>query len=85
MHQEHAPFPWLTALGKELRFQWSLCYGFAAGPGGTEFADAAAMMARHPQLAKTLITHRFSLEDAAEAFRVAGDKSSGAIKVVVHP
>jgi threonine dehydrogenase-like Zn-dependent dehydrogenase len=29
------------------------------------------------------ITHRFPLEDAAEAFRVAADRGSGSVKIVV--
>ena len=39
----------------------------------------------HPEIAETLITHRFPLDDAVEAFRVAGDKTSGALKVVLVP
>jgi threonine dehydrogenase-like Zn-dependent dehydrogenase len=44
-----------------------------------------AMLAEMPDLAETVITHHFPLDDAAEAFRTAGDRDSGAIKVVVHP
>jgi len=43
------------------------------------------MLADNPNIAQTVITHRFALEHAAEAFRVAGDSASGAIKVVLHP
>jgi threonine dehydrogenase-like Zn-dependent dehydrogenase len=32
-----------------------------------------------------MITHRFPIEDAAEAFRVAADKSTGALRVVIEP
>jgi len=32
-----------------------------------------------------VITHRFALDDAAEAFRVVDDRASGAIKVALHP
>jgi threonine dehydrogenase-like Zn-dependent dehydrogenase len=47
--------------------------------------DAAAMLAADPGIAEALITHRFPIEEAAEAFRIAGDKSSGAIRVVIEP
>jgi len=36
-------------------------------------------------IGEAMITHRFSLEDAEEAFRVAQDKSSKSIKVVFDP
>jgi threonine dehydrogenase-like Zn-dependent dehydrogenase len=32
-----------------------------------------------------MVTHRFGLDDVAEAFAVAASKSGGAIKVVVEP
>ena len=47
--------------------------------------EAAAMLAEQPDIARTLITHRYGLEEASEAFRVAADKSSGAIRVVIEP
>ena len=33
----------------------------------------------------TLITHRFPIEDAVEAFRLAQYKSKGVFRVVVEP
>jgi threonine dehydrogenase-like Zn-dependent dehydrogenase len=32
-----------------------------------------------------MVTHRFALDDIADAFRVAATKSEGSIKVVVTP
>lgn len=32
-----------------------------------------------------MVTHTFGLEDVAEAFEMAAEKSSGAIKVLVQP
>jgi threonine dehydrogenase-like Zn-dependent dehydrogenase len=34
---------------------------------------------------KPIITHRFPLSQAADAFHAASDRSSGAIKVVIEP
>jgi threonine dehydrogenase-like Zn-dependent dehydrogenase len=46
---------------------------------------AAALLAGTPDIATTLITHRFPLDAAAEAFAVARDRTAGAIKVVLEP
>ena len=46
---------------------------------------AAALLAARPEIARSLITHRFPLDAAVEAFRVAGDRQAGAIKVVLEP
>lgn len=52
---------------------------------GREMEDAAAMLADEPDIARANITHRYPIEDAALAFRVAADRASGAIRVVIEP
>jgi 2-desacetyl-2-hydroxyethyl bacteriochlorophyllide A dehydrogenase len=59
--------------------------GYCRHEGGREMEEAAAMLAADPDIARALITHRFPIEDAAEAFRVAADRGSGAIRVVIEP
>jgi 2-desacetyl-2-hydroxyethyl bacteriochlorophyllide A dehydrogenase len=68
---------------KELRTVPSL--GYCRHNGRRDFDSAAEMLASHPDIAEALITHRFPIDDAAEAFRVAADKSTGALRVVVEP
>jgi 2-desacetyl-2-hydroxyethyl bacteriochlorophyllide A dehydrogenase len=68
---------------KEITLFPSSLYGH--DHGSREFVEAVDVLAQRPDLAATLITHRFELDDAAEAFRVAGDRAAGAIKVVLHP
>jgi 2-desacetyl-2-hydroxyethyl bacteriochlorophyllide A dehydrogenase len=68
---------------KEIRTIPSMA--FCRYEGGSDYHSAAMMLAQRPELAQSLITHRFPIEDAAEAFRVAADKSSGALRVVLEP
>ena len=68
---------------KEVAIRPSL--GYCGHNGRREFAEAADILASRPELAPMLITHRFPLEDAAEAFRVARDRSAGTFRVVVEP
>ena len=78
------PVPFLPAFIKEVRVVGSLAY-CRDTDAGRDVDAAAAMLAAQPRIADALITHRFPIEDAAEAFRVASDRRSGAIKVVVEP
>jgi threonine dehydrogenase-like Zn-dependent dehydrogenase len=73
-------FPFTT---KELRLVGSFAY--CRHETGRDMEDAATILAADPTIADALITHRFPLEDAAEAFRVAADRAAGAIKVILQP
>jgi threonine dehydrogenase-like Zn-dependent dehydrogenase len=76
------PLP-LGAFTKELTVKASL--GYCQYAGRREYEDSIALLARHPEIADAVITHRFPLDDAAEAFRTAADRKAGAIKVVLQP
>jgi 2-desacetyl-2-hydroxyethyl bacteriochlorophyllide A dehydrogenase len=70
-------------LGKEAHIVPATMYGHVHGT--REFDTAASLLAAHPEIADALVSHRFGLDDAAEAFRTSGDRASGAIKVVLEP
>ena len=73
----------VTLVVKEVRVQPSYTYGHHHGV--REVDEAAALLGIVPELAGAVVTHRFGLDDAPEAFRVAADRASGAIKVVLEP
>jgi threonine dehydrogenase-like Zn-dependent dehydrogenase len=68
---------------KELTLVPAFTYGHHHGV--SEFEDAARVLSEMPELHNAVVTHHFGLDDAAEAFRVAGDRQADAIKVVLHP
>lgn len=78
-----------TLLLKEISLVPTMFYAHDAhtphSHGTDDFAAAADLLASTPAIAQALVTHRFAIADSAEAFRVAGDRSSGAIKVHIHP
>jgi threonine dehydrogenase-like Zn-dependent dehydrogenase len=73
----------IPAMMKELTIVTSFMY---ASSGPVRDSDVAAMLlSRHHEIAKALITHRFPLAEAKQAFAVARDRKAGAIKVVLEP
>ncbi len=75
--------PGFTFVAKELALTVASMYGRSAQ--GRDVDSAAALLAAKPAIGELLITHRFPLEAAAEAFRTARDRRAGAIKVVLEP
>ncbi len=73
----------LALMLKEARLAGGITY---CRPGQhSDFDVAIGILRADPERARALVSHRFSLEEAAEAFAVAADKSSGSIKVQVRP
>ena len=68
---------------KELTLVPAVMYG-RSGPS-RDVDVAATILAQRPELPDVVITHRFPLDAAADAFAVAADRSAGAIKVVLEP
>jgi threonine dehydrogenase-like Zn-dependent dehydrogenase len=75
--------PGLEVTMKEVTLVPAVMYG-RVGPS-RDIDVAAALLASRPELPGTIITHRFPLDAAAEAFTVAADRAAGAIKVVLEP
>ncbi len=76
-------FPQLLAMMKEITVINS--YMYAESEGTRDFDIAAALLSRNPEIASSIITHRFPLDEAKQAFDAARDRKSGAIKVVLEP
>ncbi len=69
-------------LMKEIDFFSSMTYGGIVP--NRDFDIAARILASNPTIADALITHRFPLDGATEAFATAADRAAGAIKVVFN-
>ncbi len=57
--------------------------GYCQSPERSDVATAIEILAGDPGRARGIISHRLPLDEAAEAFRIASDKSSGSLKVQV--
>ena len=80
---EGMSLPGFTLCLKELRIVPSSLYARAGV--GREVELAAALLATRPEIPRALITHRFPLDAAPEAFETARRRASGVIKVVLEP
>lgn len=68
---------------KEPKIVGSNCYGRAGRQ--SDYDLGIEIMRRRPEDFRRLITHRFPIDEIAQAYATADDKKSGAIKVTVTP
>lgn len=80
---EGATLPAFEVGMKNLKIYASSLYGRQGLVRDVEVA--AQLMARRPELADILITHRLPIDAAEEAFSLAANRQAGAIKVVLDP
>jgi len=76
-------FPAIEFAMKEIRLTPATTY--AVQRNRRDFDIAAKLLADRPEISTAMISHRLPLDAAAEAFRIAGDRGAGAIKVVLEP
>jgi len=69
-----------TIIGKEIHLTGSFCYGYSDGT--KTFDSAIDLITSGAVPAEGIITHRFPLDQAAEAFETAADKKTGSVKVI---
>ena len=81
---DSAGFNPLTLLGREITMMGAVTY---AAPGGRapDYQQALELLTGCGEDARSLITHRFGLDDVNDAFEAALNKSSKSIKVHIRP
>lgn len=81
-YSEFKRFKVLPFVAKELTVVWGTYYGHHAA--GRDADGAASLLARRPEIARAVVSHRFPLEAAREAFElIRSDVPS--LKVVLEP
>ncbi len=76
----HLPYEAFAAGLGDHRIVTTLC------PGGKERMRRLMELVRHGRIDLTpLLTHRFSLDDIAEGYRVFGERREGVLKVAIRP
>jgi L-iditol 2-dehydrogenase len=78
-----AALPAFAFFQKELSLHASNCYGRECHH--TDFGLATDLVARHRDRLEPVVSHRFKLDQIADAFATAADKSTHSIKVQVQP
>jgi threonine dehydrogenase-like Zn-dependent dehydrogenase len=69
---------------KECTLSWSNCYCHPS-KDTADFARAAALIDTEREVLDRITTHQLPLERVADAFALADDKKSGAVKVTLQP
>lgn len=75
--------PAQVILTKQLRIAATVFYGYIGMQHDYELTTR--LLNQHRDLLSPLITHRFPLNEVAEGYAMAADKTSGAIKVSIQP
>jgi L-iditol 2-dehydrogenase len=75
------PTDYVQVIMKELEIVGSMIYGTVGS--GSEFGAAVRRMSAVASELAALQTHRFELDQVAEAFGIADDKSSLSVKVTI--
>ena len=78
-----AQVPGMALCMKEIRVLPSSMYAVTEGIRDIDLA--ARILAERSEIPDAIISHRFPLDAAADAFATARDRSAGAIKVVLEP
>ncbi len=73
----------LLLLGKEVTVVGANTY--SAPEGDSDYARALEIVAGFPDETRSLVTHRFALDEVSTAFATALDKGTASIKVQVQP